>query len=76
MIFRRRSNPAPFGQLPHYDARMSELVPAGRRTLYERGPLRRALLDTSVLTTYVIAATRRSEPSSFVAGRGRVRPAA
>ncbi|WP_221354256.1 hypothetical protein [Streptomyces beigongshangae] len=47
---------------------MSELVPAGRRTLYQRGPLRRALLDTSVLTSDVIAATTRREPSSFVAG--------
>ena len=47
---------------------MSELAPAGRRTLYQRGPLRRALLDTSVLTTDVIAATRRPAPSSFVAG--------
>ncbi|MEV6512943.1 PIN domain-containing protein [Streptomyces sp. NPDC051642] len=47
---------------------MSELVPAGRRTLYQRGPMRRALLDTSVLTTDIIAATRRRAPSSFVAG--------
>ncbi|MFE2296392.1 PIN domain-containing protein [Streptomyces sp. NPDC059452] len=47
---------------------MSELAPTVRRTLYLRGPLRRALLDTSVLTTDVIAATRRSAPSSFVAG--------
>ncbi|MEU0428861.1 PIN domain-containing protein [Streptomyces canus] len=47
---------------------MSELAPARRRTLYQRGPLRRALLDTSVLTTDIIAATRRSAPSSFVAG--------
>lgn len=47
---------------------MSELVPAGRRTLYQRGPLRRVLLDTSVLTTDIIAATRRRDPSSFVAG--------
>jgi len=56
------------GQLPHYDAQMNELVPAVRRTLHQRGPLRRALLDTSVLTTDIIAATRRREPSSFVAG--------
>ncbi|MFG2142605.1 PIN domain-containing protein [Streptomyces sp. NPDC048696] len=48
---------------------MNDLAPAGRRrTLYQRGPLRRALLDTSVLTTDIIAATRRTEPSSFVAG--------
>ncbi|MER6112792.1 PIN domain-containing protein, partial [Streptomyces hirsutus] len=47
---------------------MSELAPAVRRTLYDRGPLRRALLDTSVLTTDIIAATRRLAPSSFVAG--------
>ncbi|WP_327723924.1 PIN domain-containing protein [Streptomyces europaeiscabiei] len=47
---------------------MNELVPAGRRTLYERGPLRRALLDTSVLTTDIIAATRRPKPSSFTEG--------
>ncbi|GAA0574802.1 PIN domain-containing protein [Streptomyces mordarskii] len=47
---------------------MSELALAGRRTLYKRGPLRRALLDTSVLTTDIIAATRRPAPSSFVAG--------
>ena len=47
---------------------MSELAPTRRRTLYERGPLRRALLDTSVLTTDIIAATRRPAPSSFVAG--------
>ncbi|MDT0309657.1 PIN domain-containing protein [Streptomyces sp. DSM 44917] len=47
---------------------MSELAPSGRRTLYQRGPLRRALLDTSVLTTDIIAATRRPAPSSFVAG--------
>ncbi|MGX1907682.1 PIN domain-containing protein [Streptomyces phaeochromogenes] len=47
---------------------MSKLVPPGRRTLYQRGPLRRALLDTSVLTTDIIAATRRPAPSSFVAG--------
>ncbi|WP_146610558.1 PIN domain-containing protein [Streptomyces sp. AC1-42T] len=47
---------------------MSKLAPAIRRTLYQRGPLRRALLDTSVLTTDVIAATRRTDPSSFVAG--------
>lgn len=39
-----------------------------RRTLHQRGPLRRALLDTSVLTTDIIAATRRRDPSSFVAG--------
>ncbi|MFD3658703.1 PIN domain-containing protein [Streptomyces sp. NPDC058620] len=36
--------------------------------MYQRGPLRRALLDTSVLTTDIIAATRRRDPSSFVAG--------
>ncbi|MFD9122867.1 PIN domain-containing protein [Streptomyces bottropensis] len=47
---------------------MNEHVPAGRRTLYERGPLRRALLDTSVLTTDIIAATRRPRPSSFTEG--------
>lgn len=49
---------------------MSELASAGRRTrtLYQREPLRRALLDTSVLTTDIIAATRRPAPSSFVAG--------
>ncbi|MFF8264344.1 PIN domain-containing protein [Streptomyces virginiae] len=47
---------------------MSELVPARRRTLYQRGPLRRALLDTSVLTSDIIAATRRRDPSSIVAG--------
>ncbi|MFD6890217.1 PIN domain-containing protein [Streptomyces sp. NPDC059957] len=47
---------------------MSELVPSRRRTLYQRGPLRRALLDTSVLTSDVIAATRRRDPSSIVAG--------
>jgi hypothetical protein len=47
---------------------MSELASAGRRNLYQRGPLRRALLDTSVLTTDIIAATRRPTPSSFVAG--------
>ncbi|MFB8089609.1 PIN domain-containing protein [Streptomyces sp. NPDC055992] len=47
---------------------MNDLVPSARRTLYQRGPLRRALLDTSVLTTDIIAATRRQEPSSFVAG--------
>lgn len=46
---------------------MSELASAVRRTMYPRGPLRRALLDTSVLTTDIIAATRRPEPSSFVA---------
>jgi hypothetical protein len=34
---------------------MSELVPARQRTLYQRGPLRRALLDTSMLTTDIIA---------------------
>lgn len=42
--------------------------PGGLRTLYQRGPLRCALLDTSVLTTDIIAATRRPAPSSFVAG--------
>ncbi|MFE5768573.1 PIN domain-containing protein [Streptomyces sp. NPDC056485] len=47
---------------------MSELASAGRRTLYQRGMLRCALLDTSVLTTDIIAATRRPAPSSFVAG--------
>ncbi|MEU8136520.1 PIN domain-containing protein [Streptodolium elevatio] len=47
---------------------MSELAVTKRRTLYQRGPLRRALLDTSVLTTDIIAATRRPAPSSFVAG--------
>lgn len=47
---------------------MNELAPTRRRTLYQRGPLRRALLDTSVLTTDIIAATRRRDPSSFVAG--------
>ncbi|MFE2584797.1 PIN domain-containing protein [Streptomyces sp. NPDC059378] len=47
---------------------MSELPSAVRRTLHSRGPLRRALLDTSVLTTDIIAATRRPAPSSFVAG--------
>ncbi|MFE9882491.1 PIN domain-containing protein [Streptomyces sp. NPDC005784] len=47
---------------------MDELASAVRRTLYARGPLRRALLDTSVLTTDIIAATKRSDPSSFVAG--------
>ncbi|MFD7917143.1 PIN domain-containing protein [Streptomyces sp. NPDC059752] len=47
---------------------MSELVPSRRRTLYQRGPLRRALLDTSVLTSDIIAATRRRDPSSIVAG--------
>ncbi|MFF5788893.1 PIN domain-containing protein [Streptomyces sp. NPDC012693] len=47
---------------------MNDLVPSIRRTLYQRGPLRRALLDTSVLTTDIIAATRRRDPSSFVAG--------
>ncbi|MEW2424757.1 PIN domain-containing protein [Streptomyces nigra] len=47
---------------------MDELAPAVRRTLYARGPLRRALLDTSVLTTDIIAATKRRDPSSFVAG--------
>ncbi|MFF2941272.1 PIN domain-containing protein [Streptomyces niveus] len=54
---------------------MSELAPAQRRTLYQRGPLRRALLDTSVLTSDIIAATRRPAPSSFVAGaqKGTVR---
>ncbi|KDR60986.1 PIN domain-containing protein [Streptomyces albidoflavus] len=54
---------------------MTELASYGRRTLYQRGKLRRALLDTSVLTTDIIAATRRREPSSFVAGaqKGTVR---
>ncbi|NEB01927.1 PIN domain-containing protein [Streptomyces sp. SID13726] len=47
---------------------MNELTPSIRRTLCKRGPLRRALLDTSVLTTDIIAATRRRDPSSFVAG--------
>ncbi|MET8411293.1 hypothetical protein ABZV34_24830 [Streptomyces sp. NPDC005195] len=48
---------------------MNELAPAGRRTLYQRGPLRRALLDFSLPTTsHIIAATRRPAPSSFVAG--------
>ncbi|MFI8085920.1 PIN domain-containing protein [Kitasatospora sp. NPDC086009] len=47
---------------------MSELGTAGRRTLHQRGSLRRALLDTSVLTTDIIAATRRPNPSSFIAG--------
>ncbi|MGW3231463.1 PIN domain-containing protein [Kitasatospora sp. NPDC001095] len=47
---------------------MSELAPAVRRTLYQREQLRRALLDTSVLTTDIIAATKRPDPSSFVAG--------
>ncbi|QKW20657.1 hypothetical protein HUT16_17690 [Kitasatospora sp. NA04385] len=47
---------------------MNDLVPPGRRTLYRRDSLRRALLDTSVLTTDIIAATRRKAPSSFVAG--------
>ena len=47
---------------------MNELAPSIRRTLYNRGPLRRALLDTSVLTTDIIAATLRQDPSSFVAG--------
>ncbi|MFD3819789.1 PIN domain-containing protein [Streptomyces rubiginosohelvolus] len=46
---------------------MSEPAPTVRRTMYPRGPLRRALLDTSVLTTDIIAATRRPEPSSYVA---------
>ncbi|ROR33847.1 hypothetical protein EDD39_7669 [Kitasatospora cineracea] len=44
------------------------MAPTGRRTLHQRGLLRRALLDTSVLTTDIIAATRRPSPSSFVAG--------
>lgn len=43
------------GQGHHYDPRMSELVPARQRPLYQRGPLRRVLLDTSVLTTDIIA---------------------
>jgi hypothetical protein len=43
------------GQGHHYGPRMSELVPARQRTLYQRGPLRRALLDTSMLTTDIIA---------------------
>ncbi|MEV5129811.1 hypothetical protein OG322_17345 [Streptomyces sp. NBC_01260] len=47
---------------------MNDLPPPVRRTLYQRGPLRRALLDTSVLTSDIIAATRRRDPSSFVAG--------
>lgn len=47
---------------------MSELALAVRRTLYQREQLRRALLDTSVLTTDIIAATKRPDPSSFVAG--------
>ncbi|MFJ6898185.1 PIN domain-containing protein [Streptomyces hokutonensis] len=47
---------------------MNELAPARRGTPHQRGPLRRALLDTSVLTTDIIAATRRRAPSSFVAG--------
>ncbi|MEV5784582.1 hypothetical protein AB0L42_26770 [Streptomyces sp. NPDC052287] len=48
---------------------MNKLAPAGRRTLHQRGPLRRALLDPSVLTTTdIVAATRRPAPSSFVAG--------
>ncbi|BBG20740.1 hypothetical protein RVR_P1126 (plasmid) [Actinacidiphila reveromycinica] len=47
---------------------MSELVPRPRRSLFYRHPLRRALLDTSVLSTDVIAATRRKQPSSFEAG--------
>ncbi|MGW5353349.1 PIN domain-containing protein [Streptomyces sp. NPDC004031] len=47
---------------------MNDLSPTGQRTLYQRGTLRRALLDTSVLTTDIIAATRRRKLSSFVAG--------
>ncbi|MER6218717.1 PIN domain-containing protein [Streptomyces sp. NPDC001674] len=47
---------------------MNKLASAGRRTLDGRGPLRRALLDTSVLTTDIIAATRRPKPSSFTEG--------
>jgi hypothetical protein len=39
-----------------------------QRTPLSRGRLRRAIFDTSVLTTDVIAATRRAEPSSFEAG--------
>ncbi|MCX4853663.1 hypothetical protein [Streptomyces canus] len=34
---------------------MSELVPSRQRTLYQHGSLHRALLDTSVLTTDIIA---------------------
>lgn len=45
---------------------MSELT--GRRTLRRRGPLRRAVLDTSVLTTEVVATTRRGASSSCAAG--------
>lgn len=51
---------------PDYEARMSELAPPVRRSMYPRGPLRRALHDTSVLTTDIIAATRRPAPSSYV----------
>ncbi|MFJ3185403.1 PIN domain-containing protein [Streptomyces halstedii] len=47
---------------------MSESAPSARRTMYPRGSLRCALLDTSVLTTDIIAATRRPALSSFVAG--------
>ena len=64
----RAEIPRQAAQLPHYDAWMNESVPTGRRTLHRRGPLRRALLDTSVLTTDIIAGTRRHAPSSFVAG--------
>jgi hypothetical protein len=47
---------------------MSDPAPVLRRSLAYRYPLRRALLDTSVLSTDVIAATRRKEASSFEAG--------
>ncbi|MDW4915442.1 hypothetical protein [Streptomyces californicus] len=47
---------------------MADSVPFVRRTLHPRGPMRCALLDTSVLTTDIIAATRRAAPSSLVAG--------
>lgn len=65
---RRAAQFCPAESRQHYDARMNELARSVRRTLYQRGPLRRALLDTSVLTTDIIAATRRRDPSSFVAG--------
>lgn len=57
------------GQGHHYGPRMSEPVPARQRTLYQRGPLRRALLDTSMLTTDIIADGAVSRSTRVRGGR-------
>nr|BFD96194.1 hypothetical protein KitaXyl93_75540 [Kitasatospora sp. Xyl93] len=64
----RPPNPAPARRHPHYAARKTDPAPVRRHTLDQHAPLCRALLDTSVLTTDINAATRRPAASSFVAG--------